>query len=394
MLKWDTDNGLKSKSLRVTVRTTAGISGYDATPADLIAALKANAAACGEVTAAMGWVTDQALAVTGERAEQAERSLATVTAERDAAKYWLAAHKAASEALVDPVTGHGFFMLIGKGDDGADGWFYTFGGPLDSYTLCERSDDQDPHFVYFQRERYDHDQGCWIDGCEVVEPVLAPDECSVAPYCLEAVTEERDALRHEAEAEVKVLRAQLAKTARERDDAMTLAEERRDYARAQNAKLSVECDDLRAQLTAVERERDEWAELWATSSRLCDEAQARADRALGITPGERGAAIAAGHTSGTPDASSARVAGASPRGQDSTPEPAGSSCPACKGTGYLPANYEITGMTGTYRPWSPCPLCAPRPEPDPESPATRREVEELRRQVERLEGLTGFGPEE
>ncbi len=324
----------------------------DATPADLIAALKANAAACGEVTAAMGWVTDQALAVTGERAEQAERSLATVTAERDAAKYWLAAHKAASEALVDPVTGHGFFMLIGKGDDGADGWFYTFGGPLDSYTLCERSDDQDPHFVYFQRERYDHDQGCWIDGCEVVEPVLAPDECSVAPYCLEAVTEERDALKrerdearaerdaavaratqaerdrdawrekwealettravccaqiererdearatnrdnlamweverdalkaklaeaerenltlrnrigidrtswHEAEAEVKVLRAQLAKTARERDDAMTLAEERRDYARAQNAKLSVECDDLRAQLTAVERERDE-----------------------------------------------------------------------------------------------------------------------------------------
>ena len=211
MLKWTTETKSGKVCSQLYVHSiNIGV----ATPADLIAALKANAAACGEVTAAMGWVTDQALAVTGERAEQAERSLATVTAERDAAKYWLAAHKAASEALVDPVTGHGFFMLIGKGDDGADGWFYTFGGPLDSYTLCERSDDQDPHFVYFQRERYDHDRGCWIDGCEVVEPVLAPDECSVAPYCLEDVTEERDALKRERdEARARLAEAVLAQQA-------------------------------------------------------------------------------------------------------------------------------------------------------------------------------------
>lgn len=54
-----------------------------ATPDDLIACLRANASACGEVMAAMGWVTDQALAVTGERAEQAER-------ERDEARAKLA----------------------------------------------------------------------------------------------------------------------------------------------------------------------------------------------------------------------------------------------------------------------------------------------------------------
>ena len=155
-----------------------------------IACLKANPEACAEVMRGLDENYDRSIGVVVRRAEQAER-------ERDEARYWLDAHKEASEALVDPVTGHGFFMLIGKGDDGADGWVYTFGGPLDSYTLCERSDDQDPHFVYFQRERYDHDRGCWIDGCEVVEPVLAPDECSVAPYCLEDVTEERDALKRE-----------------------------------------------------------------------------------------------------------------------------------------------------------------------------------------------------
>lgn len=72
---------------------------------------------------------------------------------------------------------------------------------------------------------------------------------------------------HEAEAEVKVLRAKLAKTERERDDAMTLAEERRDYARAQNAKLSAACDALKAKLAEAERMRD-------TLGRRIDEVQA------------------------------------------------------------------------------------------------------------------------
>lgn len=112
------------------------------------------------------------------------------------------------------------------------------------------------------------------------------------------------------------------------------------------------------------------------------------------------------------DALNAQVdAGAAPSGSErrtpaDPPEPAGSSpCQACKGTGYLPANYKITGMTGTYRPWSPCPLCAPRTEPagivpcvigpplrfdgrgafdvepDPEAPANRADVEELRREI-------------
>lgn len=195
MLKWkDVD------VVRGLIVTTSGrLYCHDATASDLIACLKANPEAEAEVWEQLS-MPPLALRAYGDmkaRAERAEQALAAVTAERDEAKYWLAAHKAASEALVDPVTGHGFFMLIGKGDDGVDGWFYTFGGPFDSYTLCERSDDEDPHFVYFHRERYDHDQGGWADDVEVVEPVLAPDECSVAPYCLEDVTAERDTLKRE-----------------------------------------------------------------------------------------------------------------------------------------------------------------------------------------------------
>jgi hypothetical protein len=57
---------------------------------------------------------------------------------------------------VDPITGDEFFMAI---EHPSRGWVATYGGPLDSYTLCERADDDDG----YTRERYCHDRGAWIE---------------------------------------------------------------------------------------------------------------------------------------------------------------------------------------------------------------------------------------
>jgi hypothetical protein len=65
-----------------------------------------------------------------------------------------------------PITGREFFMTI----DGKP----TYGGPYDSYTIPERDADG-----YLHCERYDHDEGQWIEGgaslgLMIVDPAEAP----------------------------------------------------------------------------------------------------------------------------------------------------------------------------------------------------------------------------
>ena len=67
----------------------------------------------------------------------------------------------------DPITGNPFFMEIEHPNNGL---VPTYGGPFDSYTLAVRDEDGG-----FDRERYDHDAGGWVDGCEAV-PVQVVDE--------------------------------------------------------------------------------------------------------------------------------------------------------------------------------------------------------------------------
>ncbi|WP_176317854.1 hypothetical protein [Burkholderia vietnamiensis] len=55
-----------------------------------------------------------------------------------------------------PVTGKPFFMWI---DHPELGYVPTYGGPYDSYTIAVP--DQDG---YFRSERYDHDEGSWVEG--------------------------------------------------------------------------------------------------------------------------------------------------------------------------------------------------------------------------------------
>jgi len=60
-----------------------------------------------------------------------------------------------------PVTGAPFFISV---DHPTRGLVPTYGGPLDSYTLAE----SDGHGGY-ERERYDHDAGRWVEW-EDVQP--------------------------------------------------------------------------------------------------------------------------------------------------------------------------------------------------------------------------------
>lgn len=243
---------------------------------------------------------------------------------------------------------------------------------------------------------------------------------------------------------IRALRAKFAKTARERDEAMTLAEERRDYARAQNAKLSVACDDLRAQLTAVERERDEARaerdvatkeedraklnlakaaeQIEALRARLAktekvveaarEDAQhcphacsppCPFDRAVARTRAALRALdspVVAGTDSGGSGAATPEGGHAAPTGGPMPPpEPAGSSQPdplaALAAVLSLPLTEEdrkrIEGVVSRLRPEQPRGGLLPepwerRPNLDPEAPATRREVEELMRRVWRRLG--------
>jgi hypothetical protein len=74
----------------------------------------------------------------------------------------------------DPITGLEFFMLIEHPDKGM---VPTYGGPFDSYTIPERDlDDSTDEEVYYMRERYDHDEGAWVEGYECLGVVLIAEE--------------------------------------------------------------------------------------------------------------------------------------------------------------------------------------------------------------------------
>jgi predicted Zn-ribbon and HTH transcriptional regulator len=67
-----------------------------------------------------------------------------------------------------PITGRPFFMEIEHPERGL---VPTYGGPFDSYTIPEVDDDRE-----FVCERYDHDEGAWVDGCEGTGFYLAREE--------------------------------------------------------------------------------------------------------------------------------------------------------------------------------------------------------------------------
>lgn len=60
-----------------------------------------------------------------------------------------------------PITGRAFFMWITHPERG---YVPTYGGPFDSFTLCEPDDDGT-----FMCERYDHDAGEWMDAWEWID---------------------------------------------------------------------------------------------------------------------------------------------------------------------------------------------------------------------------------
>lgn len=87
-----------------------------------------------------------------------------------------------------PITGLRFFMVI---QHPSLGWVATYGGPFDSYTTPTRDDDGG-----WSRERYDHDEGGWVDGCESIDVGLIVRSEEDDAELTEAA-KERDALRTE-----------------------------------------------------------------------------------------------------------------------------------------------------------------------------------------------------
>jgi hypothetical protein len=59
-----------------------------------------------------------------------------------------------------PITNLPLFMEI---EHPILGLVQTYGGPYDSYTIPEIDEEGD-----FYSYRFDHDEGCWVDGVEVV----------------------------------------------------------------------------------------------------------------------------------------------------------------------------------------------------------------------------------
>ncbi|HML33833.1 hypothetical protein [Sporomusa sphaeroides] len=110
-----------------------------------------------------------------------------------------------------PITNEPLFMELEHPDLG---WVPTYGGPYDSYTIPEIDDDGD-----FVRYRYDHDEGCWVDGTDMVGNAT------------DIITDLRDKLNKANH---------IGKTALE--DVMRLLQER---------------DDLRAKLEAAEKAKNE-----------------------------------------------------------------------------------------------------------------------------------------
>lgn len=92
------------------------------------------------------------------------KAIESLQAERDAAQARVKELKESANSLYPskcPLTGLPFFMVIWHPENGD---IPTYGGPLDSYTIPERFENEDS----FYRERYDHDLGAWIEGCEIV----------------------------------------------------------------------------------------------------------------------------------------------------------------------------------------------------------------------------------
>ncbi|MGD9939122.1 MAG: hypothetical protein AB7T74_04900, partial [Clostridia bacterium] len=74
----------------------------------------------------------------------------------------------------DPITGAPAFMEI---DHPKRGLVMTYGGPFDSYTLSERDEDESTaDEIHFIRERFDHDEGCWVDSLEMLSVVLVSED--------------------------------------------------------------------------------------------------------------------------------------------------------------------------------------------------------------------------
>ncbi|KWZ53340.1 hypothetical protein WK57_30595 [Burkholderia ubonensis] len=108
-----------------------------------------------------------------------------------------------------PVTGKPFFMWIAHPELG---YVPTYGGPFDSYTIASPDDDG-----YFRAERYDHDEGSWVEGgapvrvrrelVAVVDLDAAPATAALAPadereaYSIEGIVR---FMRSEAEKQVCV----------------------------------------------------------------------------------------------------------------------------------------------------------------------------------------------
>lgn len=108
---------------------------------------------------------------------------------------------------------------------------------------------------------FDGDNHCTEEAtpADIVQCLKAnPEACAEVTEALHghwkasalAYRDERDAANARAEQAEQALAAVTAA----RDEARALAEERKDYARAQNARLSVENDALQAKLAEAERE--------------------------------------------------------------------------------------------------------------------------------------------
>ena len=70
---------------------------------------------------------------------------------------------------IDPITRMPFFMFLVHPERGL---IPTYGGPYDSYTLCEIDEEESTeNETYYKRERYDHDDGSWVEGFEVLDIV-------------------------------------------------------------------------------------------------------------------------------------------------------------------------------------------------------------------------------
>lgn len=410
--------------LRLSVRSFRG-DVRQATPDDLIACLRANASACGEVMAAMGWVTDQALAVTDERAEQAER-------ERDEAR------AEAQDRLQESIS-------VAN----------VCNGLRDEYDALERRRTREVESLAYDhakavaerdeaRELINRDrtglanalagvlklvQGwAWVGAGEwgsydYTERTEATLRAEWSTFEEQAVTLIRRALREsgyradhafhpehpDRTEELDSLRAQLTAVERERDEARALekrSEQLRALDRAEVVMFRKERDALRSRLAKTEAVARKVAALRLGPLGHCLEHMAmlvaEARRALDEDSGGSGAATSTG-------ASNAPEAG-------STPEPAGSSrYVACRGCGQplasdLAAQRIADGCPcnshrGINHGLVPvhvctCATCDPeqtgsaRQRPDPQAPATRAEVEELRSRVERMENLTGCTPKE